>query len=152
MKINFNQVFKTLDDDEILNNSLVILIVMKASEISGRKITTAREGIKILEEKGIPLSSILEERGKALTLKDLCCSVLIRTSAEEEKKLEGKEKRKRYKLAKKIHDSNEIELMEEEILLLKERIAETSNSLITGQAWEWLDPDDEIGGKNDGTN
>jgi hypothetical protein len=51
----------------------------------------------------------------------------------------GMEKVKKYELAKRIHQSDEVDLTAEEISLIKERVGEVYPALITGQIWDILE-------------
>jgi len=75
---------------------------------------------------------------KPLTLKDICVSALLGNYDE---KIDGTEKVKRYMLATEIYKAKgNIDLSAEDISLLKKLIAIAFSTLVTGQAWEILDP------------
>ncbi len=50
----------------------------------------------------------------------------------------GVDKVKKYELAKKIHSSNEVDLNEDEIKLIKDRVGETFPPIVVGQVFELL--------------
>ena len=50
----------------------------------------------------------------------------------------GVDKVKKYELAKKIHTSDEVDLNEEEITIIKDRVGETFAPIIVGQIFELL--------------
>ena len=50
----------------------------------------------------------------------------------------GVEKVKKYELAKKVHISDEVDLNEDEIKLIKDRIGETFPPIVVGQVYELL--------------
>ena len=75
-----------------------------------------------------------------LCLKDVCANALLGLF-DDERKLEGKEKLRRYQLANKIYGAKEpIELKSEEITLLKTLVSKAYAALISGQVWKILDP------------
>lgn len=51
----------------------------------------------------------------------------------------GVEKVKKYELAKKVYQVDEVELSAEDITLIKSRIGDTFSSLIVGQCFEMLE-------------
>ena len=57
-----------------------------------------------------------------------------------EKDVSGKEKASRFKLALRVSEG-EHDLKAEEVVLLKDRIAEVYSPLYVGRAWEILDPE-----------
>ncbi len=80
------------------------------------------------------------ETKEPLTLKTICTNALMGTY-EEEKKVSGAEKAKRFQLAMKIQSSNgEAVLQSEEISLVKELIGRGYPPLVVGRAYEILDP------------
>lgn len=50
----------------------------------------------------------------------------------------GTEKVRKYELAKKIYANDEVDLNEDEIKLIKERVGETFPPLVVGQVYELL--------------
>jgi hypothetical protein len=55
--------------------------------------------------------------------------------------MEGKEKIRRFRLADRIYGAKEpIQLSAEDVVLLKEVTAKTYGPLITGRAWDLLEP------------
>ena len=50
----------------------------------------------------------------------------------------GVDKVKKYELAKKVHTSDEVDLNEDEIKLIKDRVGETFPPIIVGQIYELL--------------
>jgi len=50
----------------------------------------------------------------------------------------GVDKVKKYELAKKVHTSDEVDLNEDEIKLIKERVGETFPPIVVGQIYEIL--------------
>ena len=112
MKIDLNVKLKDLDDKPIKN-----------------RLATGRT-----DEKGFP---ILKD-GDDLLLKEICTTALLGNYDE---KIDGNEKVRRFKLATEIHGSNgEVDLQAEEISLIKNLISKSFSVLITGQAWQLLDP------------
>jgi hypothetical protein len=66
--------------------------------------------------------------------------ISLLTTYPDEQNLSGEEKTKRFSLALKIHEKKEVPLTADEITLIKKLIAKNYNALITGRAWELLDP------------
>lgn len=59
----------------------------------------------------------------------------------DEANLPGEEKMRRFTLARKIHDQRkDPALSAEEVALVKKLIAKAYSPLITGEAWQMLDP------------
>lgn len=82
---------------------------------------------------------IIEQR--PITLAGIAVNALL-AQHEDERALAGADKVKRYKLAQKIHDSTgEIEIMSEEVALLKTLIGKTYPPLLVGLAWGLLEAD-----------
>jgi len=50
----------------------------------------------------------------------------------------GVDKVKKYELAKKVHTSDEVDLNEDEIKLIKDRVGETFPPIVVGQIYELL--------------
>jgi hypothetical protein len=50
----------------------------------------------------------------------------------------GIDKVKKYELAKKVHSSDEVDLNEDEITLIKERVGEVFPPVVVGQIYELL--------------
>ena len=76
-----------------------------------------------------------------LTLKDIMVNALLAEFPDEQKTLSGADKLKRYRLAMDIMDAKiEIDLCAEDMVLIKDMIAKAYNSLVSGQAWEMLEP------------
>lgn len=50
----------------------------------------------------------------------------------------GVDKVKKYELAKKVHASDEVDLNEDEIKLIKDRVGETFPPIVVGQIYELL--------------
>ena len=50
----------------------------------------------------------------------------------------GEDKLKKFKLAMKIYDSDEVELSSEDIVLIKERVGATYNTLVYGRICDLL--------------
>jgi hypothetical protein len=72
------------------------------------------------------------------TLREISIESLM-TMADDEKNLSGDDKVKRYYLALKIKDAQEIDITVEEAALLKKLIGRAYGPLIVGQAWEMLE-------------
>lgn len=92
------------------------------------------EVIKQSFEKG----KKIEER--ELTFAEVFIQSLL-TSFEDEQKLSGIDKMKRYVLAQKINRNKDkvADLTVEEVALIKELIGKGYNALVVGQVWETLE-------------
>lgn len=55
----------------------------------------------------------------------------------------GVEKVKKYELAKRVYDNDEVELSAEEVSLIKERLAEVYPPLVVGQCFKILEGNTE---------
>lgn len=111
MKINLNYKFKALNG---------VFITQKVD--IGKK-----------DEDGKPIM-----KDEPLTLGKACAVALLGNFPGE---LSGDEKVKRYSLAMDIHKAkNSIDLTVEDVSLIKELIAKVYSVLVTGQAWQILDP------------
>ena len=74
-----------------------------------------------------------------MILKDAMVNSLL--GEYEGEKLTGELKLERYRLAMKIQDAKaEIEISSKEIVLIKDLIAKSWSPLISGQAWEMIEP------------
>ena len=97
-------------------------------ELSGKPIKTKDEG----------------EIDTVLTLRKACVNSLLTTQLDSRgapKRVEGMEKFKRYQLAMEIYNSNGLlDLRAEQIKLLKTLVSDVYAPLVSGQAWEILDP------------
>jgi len=81
-----------------------------------------------------------EKKGEVFFLKTACENALL-GMYQDEQKLSGSEKAKRYALAMEIHKSNgKVDLSVDDLKLLKDLIAKNGGPLIVGQAYEILDP------------
>jgi hypothetical protein len=87
--------------------------------------------------KGIDGVEVLKnERGKGLTLKDICVnSILSPVEGDDDKK-----KFEKYEIFKKIRDAKaDVELSIEEVALVKKSIGKIQPPLIMGQCFEFLE-------------
>ena len=74
-----------------------------------------------------------------LTLKDVVVNALL-AEFPDEKDLTGENKLMRYRLAMKIMDAKiEVDLVAEEIVLIKGLVAKAYASIVAGQAWQMLE-------------
>lgn len=86
---------------------------------------------------GKPIKHKLSEKEEVnMTLGMLCVEALLFESQE---KINGEEKIKRFKLAKRIHQAKSVDLVSEETSLLKKLIGDTFNVLAVGQALEMIE-------------
>ncbi len=88
-------------------------------------------------------TEVKKEDKTNFTLADVACEAVL--SEPEGKKYSGQEKSRRYALAIKIHGHNNLplELSVEDIVLIKEGIAEIYAPLVSGQAWDMFDKQDK---------
>ncbi len=104
---------------------------------------------QLRELDGTPLEmpdSVCMECGNALeakpfTLRLACTTALIAQFRDDQVK--GDEHLRRWKLANKIYDNDEVDLKSGEIELVKKLVAKQRGPLVVGQVWELLDPDPE---------
>ncbi len=90
---------------------------------------------------GKPFSEDEKFPDKKLTLKDVCMTSILSGTHEEDIKLPGDAKYKRFALAQKINNSvGPIELSVENIVIIKQQIAKYYVPLILGPAFDMLDP------------
>lgn len=90
--------------------------------------------------------AIVDLSGKAigdLTLRSVCNEVLLGQIPGDES-LGGAKKAEMFALAMRIHDEDEPDLKAEEISLLKDRIGRGYSALVTGRAYELLDPPSKL--------
>ena len=79
-------------------------------------------------------------KAPGLNLGDVCCNALLGTFKDEEGKIDGVEKLKRYRFADRLYGAKEmISLDSGEIELLKTLVAKTYSVLVSGQVWEMLE-------------
>jgi hypothetical protein len=91
----------------------------------------APDGVEVLKS----------EKGHDLTVKDICVASLLTPNQQDDEK----KKWDKYEVFKKLRDAIPqdgmivVELMAEEITLLKQAIGKTQTPLIMGQCWEALE-------------
>ncbi len=90
-----------------------------------------------LDGKPIPIDGENKGEEKFLTLKIVCLNSLFFN--DKEKIVAGEEKLKRYVLGMKINVEENVELIAEEIVLLKKLIGEYQPPLIVGRAYDLLE-------------
>ena len=82
---------------------------------------------------------ILDQKNEPATVRGVAIEALFATFKDEEN-LSGEEKLKRWELASKIKASSDpVELVVEEVALLKKLIGKAYGTLIVGQAWRILE-------------
>lgn len=100
---------------------------------------------KITTIKGLPMKEAVVEDGekieKEIELKDICINALLTDVPKPQNAPieSGREKFKKYNLAKKVGDGGEIEISSEEITLLKEQIGNLYPPMVVGSAYEILE-------------
>jgi len=93
--------------------------------------------VKINQElKDVDGKAIQAGAKPRLLLQDVCINALLTPNQKDEEK----QKWDKYELYKKVRDAKaEVELLAEEISLIKKSIAIVNPPLIMGQAWEMLE-------------
>lgn len=81
----------------------------------------------------------LNDVGKELKLSDVCCTALLATYASEQN-LDGNIKLKRWKIAEKVFDKNEVDLSIDEINTIKELIEKAYGPGVIGPVFKIIDP------------
>jgi len=98
--------------------------------------------IKNLKNENMKLST--DGKESDVILKDVSINALLADIREQGVKPEtGREKLKKFKLARKIDAGGEIELTAEEISLIKEKIGKGYSTLVVGRAYELLEQVDQ---------
>lgn len=94
---------------------------------------------------GEPLKDA-DAKGEAVdaTLKMCVINALLAPAQQGQKPETGVEKLKKYNLASKVNDNEEIELSAEEISLIKDRVGELFPPLVVGQVFKLLGEPTEI--------
>lgn len=86
--------------------------------------------------------SIKNKDGKDVTVSDIIVDVLTMPSHDDNHGADGVEKHRRYKLAQRIFDGGDIDLLPEDIVKIKELLGQPSrglSSLVVGQIYDLLD-------------
>ena len=97
------------------------------------------EPLKSQRKKDRPKGSDKPREFEDMILKDVIVNSLL--GEFEGEKLTGEKKLERYRLAMKIQDTKtEIDLASEDIVLIKDLIGKSWSPLISGQAWEMIEP------------
>lgn len=85
------------------------------------------------------LKDVIDGEERNAILKMVCINALLANS-EDDKKIDGEEKLKRYELAKKIAGANEpLKLRSEEVALIKKLVGKVFGTLIVGQTFQMLE-------------
>ncbi len=101
-------------------------------------------GEPLKSQRKKPQTKAEQKAGKApgledLALKDIIVNALL--GEYEGEKLAGEEKLERYKLAMLIQEAKaDIDLSSKDIVLIKELIGKSWSPLVSGQAWELIEP------------
>lgn len=123
MKINVNQLLRKLDGIPLNSQKECVIIDQAGNFIKDNQ---DRELIKIVKTDD------------PFTLKQACVDALL-MNTQDEKKISGTDKMKRFELSIKLYKGGSIDLKSEEITLLKELIGENYGSLIVGQVYLLLE-------------
>lgn len=125
MKINLNHIFKTIKGEKLTQPSQKQRIAALEMQLKNHNVS-------------LPQVPATED----MTLKEVCLAAL-QANFDDEKQLSATEKVARYSLATDIFKAKEsIELVAEEIALLKKLIGKGFTMLIVGQSYELLDSPD----------
>lgn len=90
------------------------------------------------ELKADPKPGQAREAAGPLTLREVITNALVCYLPDE--KPNGKAAFDRYRMAKKIHDNDEVDLTIEEIAMIKNRVGSLYLPNVVGGAWSLLDP------------
>ena len=97
------------------------------------------EPLKSQRKEVLPKKSDKTPGFENMTIKDVIVNSLL--GEFEGEKLTGEQKLERYKLAMKIQEAKvEIDLVTEDVVLIKDLIGKSWSPLISGQAWEMIEP------------
>jgi hypothetical protein len=81
----------------------------------------------------------VDEKGEPMSFKTIVANALL-GNYQDEANLDGAEKLKRWQLARRIHEAEEIvELTAEEIALAKRLVAKGFVTVVSAQTWELLE-------------
>lgn len=83
--------------------------------------------------------AIKTEDDKPLTLASVCEMALL-ANTEKTNKLTGDKKVHRAVLAQSIHTEGKVDVIAEDVAMLKEAVADAYSPLVTMRAWDILDP------------
>ena len=87
------------------------------------------------------MKSSIDGRDTPLTLKEISVNALLGDipPTQGEKPDSGQQKLQKFKLAQKIDAGGEIDLVAEDVSMIKERIGKAYSTLIVGRAYELLE-------------
>jgi len=96
---------------------------------------------KLIDLKGKVLKDTVEGKQVELTLKDPCLNALLaNTTKPQNAPIEtGRDKFKKYNLAKKINSGGAVELISEDITLIKEQLGLIYPPLLVGICYDLLE-------------
>ena len=90
--------------------------------------------------KNVDGTEIVDPQTKDVIKLSVICINALLTPREDDNKLSGVDKVKRWKLAQEIYSKpEEIDLSAEDVTLLKDLIAKSYGTVVTAQAWEMLE-------------
>ena len=90
--------------------------------------------------KGVDMKSIADGKETPLILKEIVVTALLAdVNIQGERPETGQEKLKKFKLAQKIEQGGEIDLIAEDISFIKEKVGKTYTTLIVGRVYELLE-------------
>ena len=81
---------------------------------------------------------MMDNDGQGKAIKATVKLAMVNAILSPVQKEKGVEKVKKYELAKKIYASDEVDLNEDEIKLIKDRVGETFPPIVVGQIYELL--------------
>ena len=94
---------------------------------------------KLFNLDGTVAKTIMDNKEVELTLKTICVQAVINSADNAKEPMSVQKKLEYYDLATKINKGGTIDLTQEEIVSIKERVGETPNILIVGQCYQLLE-------------
>lgn len=85
---------------------------------------------------GTEAKEVSGDKEKAVTYFDVITRALFTDNTGDD----AKAKYKRYHLAMKLKESEDVDLSAEQITIIKEKVGEAFGALVVGQVWDFLDP------------
>jgi len=84
--------------------------------------------------------------GEPITLKQICINSLM-ANLDSDANMTGEEKMRAYSLGQRLHDGTVVDLVPEDLALLKERVGKCYGPVIVGPAFTMLNGDGQNGGQ-----
>ena len=95
----------------------------------------------IVNLNGETMKSLVDKKKVDSVLNNICTDALLTSvpTPQNAPVETGRDKFKKFNLAKKIHNGGEVELTAEEVSLIKDQVGLCYNSLMVGLAWDLLE-------------